>query len=174
MTRSGGRGANRGRGRGRDEFGRQGYPKFSNNQGAPVIPGNLRGAPTPPDWRGRGRGGAPVGEPRGRGTPRFTGQPCLNLTPSASLFGIAPRTCWSCGDPTHRVGGDACYYKASALQQQSCSACHMGGHRRAAAPAGGGTGGRWHWRHRRGRRHRRMVAPRMAAPSKAAPGEAAR
>ena len=131
MTRSGGRGANRGRGRGRDDFGRQGYPKFSNNQGAPVIPGNLRGAPTPPDWRGRGRGGAPAGAPRGRGTPRPTGQPRLNFTPSASLFGIAPRTCWSCGDPTHRVGGDACYYKASALQQQSCPACRMGGHLRS-------------------------------------------
>ena len=42
MERSGGRGfQNRGRGRGdfnRDDFGKQGYPRFSNNQGAPVIP----------------------------------------------------------------------------------------------------------------------------------------
>ena len=131
VARSGGRGANRrgGGGRGRDEFGRQGYPKFSNNQGAPVIPANLRGAPTPPDWRGRGRGAAPAGVPRGRGTPREN-QPRLTFTPSASLFGIAPRTCWGCGDPSHRQGGDACYYKASPLQQQSCSACHMGGHLR--------------------------------------------
>ena len=73
MTRAGGRGANRGRGRGRDNFWRQGYPKFSTNQGAPAIPQNLRGAPPPPDWRrGRGRGGAPGGAPRGRGTQRPT------------------------------------------------------------------------------------------------------
>ena len=121
MTRPGGRGANRARGRGRDDFGKQGYPKFSANQGAPIIPGNLRGAPTPPDWRGRGRGGVPGGgaPPRGGGAPR-QGQPRLNFTPTPSLFGIAPRSCWSCGDPTHRVGQDACFYKASALQQTKC------------------------------------------------------
>ena len=132
MTRSGGRGANRARGRGRDDFGKQGYPKFSANQGAPIIPGNLRGAPTPPDWRGRGRGGVPGGgaPPRGGGAPR-QGQPRLNFTPTPSLFGIAPRSCWGCGDPTHRVGQDACYYKASALQQTKCSGCHMGGHLRS-------------------------------------------
>ena len=46
------------------------------------------------------------------------------------MLGVAPRSCWSCGDPTHRVGEDACFYKETALQPQSCSACHMGGHLR--------------------------------------------
>ena len=129
MTRSGGRGANRGRGRGRDDFGRQGYPKFSANQGAPFIPANLRGAPAPPDWRGRGRGGVAGGgaPPGGRGNPRGR----LSFTPSSSLFGVAPNSCWSCGDPTHRTGQDACYYKASPLQQTKCSSCHIGGHVRS-------------------------------------------
>ena len=149
MTRSGGRGVNRGRGRGRDDFGRQGYPKFSINQGATAIPQNLRGAPPPPDWRrGRGRGGAPAGAPRGRGTIRPTAQPRFNnqnyqgtqkitypigadFRPSASMFGVAPRTCYSCGDPTHRLRDDACFYKETVLQQQSCPACHMGGHLRS-------------------------------------------
>ena len=149
MTRAGGRGAYRGRGRGRDDFGRQGYPKFSVNQGAPAIPQNLRGAPPPPDWRrGRGRGGAPGGAPRGRGTQRPTAQPRFNnqnqqgiqkgtfpigagyTTTTCSMLGVAPRSCWSCGDPTHRVGEDACFYKETALQPQSCSACHLGGHLR--------------------------------------------
>ena len=131
MTRTGGRGANRGRGRGRDDFGKQGYPKFSANQGAPIIPRNLRGAPVPPDWRGRGRGGVLGGgaPPRGGGAPR-QGRPGLNFTPTPSMLGIAPQSCWSCGDPSHRVGQDACFYKASALQQTKCGGCHMGGHRR--------------------------------------------
>ena len=76
MARSGGRGfQNRGRGRGdfnRYDFGKQGYPRFSNNQGAPVIPQNLRGAPPPPDWRGRGRGSAAPGQARGRARPEGT------------------------------------------------------------------------------------------------------
>ena len=148
MTRSGGRGAiNRGRGRGnfnRDDFGRQGYPKISNNQGAPAIPQNLRGAPPPPDWRrGRGRAAAPAGAARGRGTGRPTAQPRLNnqndqgtpkityFKPTASMFGVAPRTCYSCGDPSHRLHDEACFYKETTLQQQSCPACHIGGHLRS-------------------------------------------
>ena len=48
----------------------------------------------------------------------------------STTLGIAPRSCFSCGDPTHRVGEDACFYKETALQPQACSACHMGGHLR--------------------------------------------
>ena len=47
------------------------------------------------------------------------------------MFGVAPRTCYGCGDPTHRVRDDACFYKETVLQQQSCPACHMGGHLRS-------------------------------------------
>ena len=127
MTRSGGRGANRGRGR--ENFGKQGYPRFSANQGAPFIPGNLRGAPSPPDWRGRGRGGVPggVAPPGGRGGPRGR----LSFTPHPGLFGVAPNSCWSCGDPSHRRGEDACFYKASTLQQLKCPGCGIGGHLRS-------------------------------------------
>ena len=126
VTRTGGRGAARGTRGGRDDFGRKGYPKYSANQGTPIIPGNLRGAPAPPDWRGRGRGAAP---PRGGGAPRQS-RPGLNFTPTPSMLGVAPQSCWGCGDPGHRVGQDACFYKASALQQTKCGNCHIGGHRR--------------------------------------------
>ena len=139
VTRAGGRGAFRGRGRGRDDFGRQGYPKFSGNQGAPIIPQNLRGAPPPPDWRngGRGRGAAPA-TARGRrpyksmdtapGRPGIHKEAYRDMAVTCSTLGVAPRSCWSCGDPSHRVGNEACFYKETPLQTQSCSACHMGGH----------------------------------------------
>ena len=148
MTRSGERGAIN-RGRGREDFGRQGYPKLSNTQGAPAIPQNLRGAPPPPDWRrGRGRGTAPAGAARGRGTGRPTAQPGLNnqnyqgtptiiyqggidFKPTASMFKVAPHTCYACGDPSHRLNDEACFYKETTLQQQSCPACHIGGHLRS-------------------------------------------
>ena len=117
------------RGKGRGDFGKQGYPKFSANQGAPFIPGNLRGAPSPPDWRGRGRGGVPgrVAPRGGRGGP----QERLSFTPNPGTFGVAPNSCWSCGDPSHRRGEDACFYKASTLQQLKCPGCGIGGHLRS-------------------------------------------
>ena len=33
--------------------------------------------------------------------------------PHSNLCGVAPNSCWSCGDPSHKRGVDARFYKAS-------------------------------------------------------------
>ena len=101
-------------------------------------------SPSPPNWRpqaqkGRsGQGGqgryreqqreitAERNPPGNQNFNRFG----LTFWPTAQMYNIAPGACFNCGDPSHRLYEDECYYKAAILQGVSCGQCGTGGHKR--------------------------------------------